>query len=152
MAKFIFRLQSVLNLREKLETQKELEYAQALKRLEEERAKERALVEWKQNCMEHLAKMVSGGGDSSDLRLDPEEIRRYNEFVEVLKERIATQKKAVHAAEQFAEIKRKELVEAMRDRKTIERLRENAFEEYREDEKRDEQKMVDETVSYKYAK
>jgi flagellar FliJ protein len=69
-----------------------------------------------------------------------------------LKERIAAQRKIVHAAEQFAEMKRKELVEAMRDRKTIERLRENALEEYKEDEKRGEQKQVDEVVSYKYSR
>jgi len=142
----------VLNLREKLETQKELEYARALAKLEEERARERALREWKADCIAHLAAMVSGDGAGSGLLIDANEVSRYNEFVEVLKERIALQQKAVKAAEQFAEDKRKELVEAMRARKTIERLRENAYEEFVEEEKREEQKQVDAVVSYKYSK
>ena len=152
MARFTFRLQSVLNLREKVEDQKELEYAQALKKLEEEREKERALRSWKTRCVSALAKMVSGDADSSGLRIDPNEVSRYNDFIEVLKERIALQQKVVKAAEQFAEDKRKELVEAMRDRKTIERLRDNAYEEFVEEEKHDEQKQVDAVVSYRYAK
>jgi flagellar FliJ protein len=150
MARFIFRLQSVLDLREKLEDQKELEYAQALRQVEEERAKERALQKQKADCLGNLAARLGGEGEASPI--DPHEVARYNDFIDVLKERITAQQKAVHAAEQFAEVKRKELVEAMRARKTIEKLRENALEEYTEEEKRGEQKQVDEVVSYKYSK
>lgn len=146
MARFTFRLQSVLNLREKVEDQKELEYARALQKVAEEEAKERTLVERKALKTEELTELVSKEG------IDPYEVSRYNDFIEVLKERIVEQRKAVATAKAAAEAKRLELVEAMRERKTIERLRENAFEEYLEEEKHLEQKQVDDVVSYKYAK
>lgn len=145
MAKFEFRLQSVLNLREKLENQKELEYGLALKKLERERELERSLRSSRSACVTALAGKI-------EARIDPEEIARYNEYINVLKDRIAVQIKVVKAAADYAENKRLELVEAMRERKTLERLRENQHEEYIEEEKRDEQKQVDQTVSYKYAK
>ena len=144
MAQFQFRLQSVLNLREKLEDQKEIEYAQALKALEEERAKERALRSKKNDKIEALRLLVMETPD-------PREVFLHNEFIEALKEKIAAQIKVVRAAAEFAENKRLELVEAMRDRKTIERLRENALEEYYEEEKQIAQKQIDEVVSYRYA-
>ena len=156
MAQFEFRLQSVLNLREKIENQKELEYSQALKRLGEERAKERALVERKDASVLELSERLRGKSKHENgtekKGINPSEVSRYNDFIELMKERITIQRKVVKAAEEFAEAKRKELVEAMRDRKTIERLRENALEEYKEEEKRSEQKQVDQLVSYKYAK
>jgi len=135
MARFRFRLQSVLNLREKLENQKELEYAEALRILAEERAKEQALAAEKDGCVAHVKRIVSGESEagvtvSSSLRMDLHEIARYNGYIEILKERIIAQKKVVAEAEAMTEVRRLALVEAMRDRKTIEKLRENALDEY----------------------
>ncbi|MDR1704939.1 MAG: flagellar export protein FliJ [Clostridiales bacterium] len=145
MAKFEFRLAGVLNLREKLEKQKEQEYAKALKKLEEERLKEKLLRDHKDVCVNTLAELMED-------RLDPPEMVRYNDFIEVLKERISLQVLAVNTAAQKAEDKRLELVEAMKARKTLERLREQALEEFIEEEKHSEQKQVDQVVSYRYAK
>jgi hypothetical protein len=44
LAKFNFRLQPLLNVKEQIETQKEIEYGQALRKLEEERQKKIRLL------------------------------------------------------------------------------------------------------------
>ncbi len=54
--------------------------------------------------------------------------------------------------ESSIEDKKIELTEAMKDRKTMEKLKENAFQEYMEAFEKNEQKITDELVSYNGAK
>jgi len=60
------------------------------------------------------------------------------------------QEERVRAAEVFAEEKREELVQAMKDRKALEVVRDNAHEEFMLEMNLAEQKQVDELVSFKY--
>ena len=53
-------------------------------------------------------------------------------------------------AEDFAEDKRVELVEAMKERKMLDVLKENDKAEYNKEQLLKEQKIVDEIVSYQY--
>ena len=145
MAKFVFRLQSLLGLKEKLESQKEIEYGLAIKKLEEEREKERLLKQRQADTLAGFTKQL-------ETKIEPASIAQYNYFLEVLKEWIAAQETAVAAAVQFVEEKRLELVEAMRERKSLEKLKENDLEAFIEEEKHDEQKQVDAVVSYKYGR
>ena len=144
MAKFNFRLQSFLGVKEQLEDMKKNEYGMALKRLEEERARLSMLeTEMTENVALFKKALVTA--------IVAVEIRRYNNRIEHLKNWIAEQKERVKAAEQFAETKRLELVEAMKERKALETVRERSYEEYLEDEKRAEQVVVDGIVSYQYS-
>ncbi len=52
--------------------------------------------------------------------------------------------------EKEVEVAREHLNEAMKERKTFEKLREHAFEKFRLEENLREQKEVDELVSYRY--
>ncbi|MCL2840815.1 MAG: flagellar export protein FliJ [Defluviitaleaceae bacterium] len=143
MPKFQFRLQQYLGVKEQIENQKEMEYGKALQKLEEEKARLREMHEQKQNTVENLRKAVTSS-------IAPSEIRRYNENIERLKQQIKTQEERVTTAEVFAEEKRQELVQAMKDRKALEIVKENAREEFLLEANLAEQKQVDELVSFKY--
>ena len=144
MARFSFRLQQYLGLKEQIEEQKELEYAKALRKVQEERELLERLIQMRIDEIEALKQQISR-------RIEPITIRRYNNTIEKLKHNIITQRERLKAAEVFAENKRLELIEAMKERKVIERARENAFEVYKEEEKAQEFKQTDEMVSFKYA-
>ena len=144
MAKFTFRLQNFLNVKEQIESQKKNEYGQALQRLEQERERKRVLEL-------ELGEMIGLFRQTLSTRIDPNDIRRCNNRIERLKVWLVEQMERIKAAEQFAEQKRLELVEAMKQRQMIETVRERNFEEYRKEEQKAEQKAVDGIVSYRYA-
>jgi flagellar FliJ protein len=143
MARFDFRLQPYLGIKEQIEDQKEIEYGQAMRKLEEEREKKRRLEQRREM-------QIVGFREALQTAINPADLRRYNNTIELLKRRITEQEKRIAAAETFAEKKRLELVEAMKERKTLETVKDNAFEEYTRTEMLSEQKQIDELVSYKY--
>jgi len=143
MAKFVFKLEKHLSIKEKLEVQRKIEYGVAAAALEEERRKEVALETEKADKIGELSKKVKE-------KINPDLFGRYNDYIEVLRERIAEQHKNVLKAEAFAEEKRLVLVEAMREKKTLQKLKEKDYEVFKEEEKRLEQRNIDELVSYEY--
>ena len=145
MARFNFRLQSYLNVKEQLEDLKKNEYGIALQRLEEERQR-KAMLE------QELAENVILFKRVLSTTIEPVEIRRYNSRIEILKVWIIQQEERIEVAKKNAEVKRLELVEAMKDRKTLETVKERNYEEHLKEEQRAEQVVVDGIVSYQYAK
>ena len=144
MARFRYRMQNILSIKEKLETQAKNEYAAANLRLMEEeekleQLKERAL--WLEDEGRRLVQ-----ADSLSIR----DIEDNKLSVELNKEAIAEQKKAIRRAEEFLETKRLAMVELMRDRKTHEILKERAFQEFLQEEKAQESKQIDQLTSYSY--
>jgi flagellar FliJ protein len=143
MARFQFRLQKYLGVKEQIEEQKELEYSKAVQKLEEERALLRQMNEQREQQIADFRLAVTS-------TIDPFEIRRLNTSIERLKNHIKQQGQRVAAAEAFAEKKRLELVEAMKERKALEIVRDKAKKEFVIEENLAEQKQVDELVSFKY--
>ncbi|MDR0273576.1 MAG: flagellar export protein FliJ [Clostridiales bacterium] len=144
MPRFQFRLQQYLGIKEQIEDQKELEYAKALQTLAEEKQKLAEFIQRKDETIEKLRQSVSRN-------ISPFEIRRYNNNIERLKHQIKVQEERVAAAERFAEKKRQELIQAMKERKALEIVKENAHEEFLKEADMAERKQVDELVSYKYS-
>ncbi|GHV43061.1 hypothetical protein FACS189490_13020 [Clostridia bacterium] len=142
MAKFIFRLQSFLSLKEKLEEQKKLEYGRAAAKFEREKQKLSALEAERDTVLREFSEKVKS-------KILPDEFARYNSYINVMKDRIIAQKQEVAKAAKEAEAKRLVLVEAMRERKSIQTLKDKDFEEYKEEEKHAEARVVDEIVSYR---
>ena len=77
-------------------------------------------------------------------------IRRRENAVEIIRMYVRQQELVVIRCQKELEIARQRLNEAMKERKTYEKLRERAFEEFCLEENRKEQKEVDELVSYRY--
>ena len=78
------------------------------------------------------------------------EIRECRKAIDVLKSKQRSQMMNVHAAERDVELARKQLNEAMVERKTHEKLKEKAFEEFKQALLHEESKEIDELVSYTY--
>ena len=143
MPRFQFRLQQYLGIKEQIEDQKELEYAKALRKVEEEKARLAEMHQQKNECIEALRK-------SLQRTISPIEIRRSNNNIERLKHHIRVQEERLAAAETYAEMKRQELIQAMKERKALEIVKENAYEEFLKEADLTERKQVDELVSFKY--
>jgi flagellar FliJ protein len=144
MAKFNFRLQQYLGVKEQIEDQKEFEYSKAIRKREEEKNLLLQMTKQREQQIEDMRVAVLNA-------IDPVEIRHLNHSIDRLKTHIKQQMERVAAAEVFAENKRLELVEAMKERKALEIVRDNAREEFLKEEQIAEQKQIDERVSFKYS-
>ena len=143
MARFRFNMQNYLSLKEKLEDQKKMEYGLASAKVEEEKQK-------KLEIEAHKAAVAEDFRKEKATTFDPVIFQMYNRYIDDLSEKIVVQAEVVIQAEKAAEEKRLELIEAMKERKMLDRLKEKAFEEYVTEEKKAEQKVIDELVSYRY--
>ena len=144
MAKFIYRMQNILNLKYKLEEQAKTAFGLAQRKLLEEEQRLYELQQRKDGYLLQLKGQMEGS-------LDVRRLVRLEDAVENVKEQIKLQKIRILDAEQKVEQARERLREAMIERKTQEKLRENAFEEFKEEINQQEKKEVDELVSYKYS-
>ncbi len=144
MAKFVYKMQSLLNVKSKLEEQAKNEYSAAQARLREEQDRLRILYERLEGYLEEGRQLRSKALNVVDLRSNTEAQERIKEFIEI-------QKLEVRKAEEVVEEARIKLVEAQKERKTQEKLRERAFDEFLLEIKKEENKEVDELVSYKYS-
>ncbi|GMQ65034.1 flagellar export protein FliJ [Vallitalea maricola] len=145
MAKFQFRLQNILSVKEKFEEQKRMELSNANQLLEIEEKRLTQLITLRDNNNNLYKKMVSDRITVKDIR-DFGEKNKY--YTNVVLEQNITVTKANNQVESI----RDELKEALIEKKMYEKLKENAYEEYYKEECKEEQKHLDEIVSYKYRK
>ena len=141
MAKFLYRMQNILNIKYKLETQAKTAFSVAAAALQREDEKLEALRQRKRSYELKARELASG-------KLDFLEIRTNRAAIENMKELIKNQLLAVHVAERNLENARKQLQEVMTERKTHEILKDKAFEEFKKEVEKEESKAVDELVSF----
>jgi len=144
VAKFIFRLENVLQIKEKIEEQEKINFGNAQAILNEAIAKYEKLLERKNNAENELRDLLKQS--SSVIK-----IKQAEEGVEVLKMYCKVQLMQVKIEEKNVEKAREKLEEAMMERKTYEKLKENAFEEYKQEMQKKEDLEINELVSYKYS-
>lgn len=143
MAKFIYRMQSILNIKEKLEEQARMDFAQANMRLAAEEEKLQQLKDRKLFYEEEGRRLQQDALKVTDILENQNAIERMKDF-------IAEQLLAVRKAEEAVEIARLALMEAMLETKTQHKLKEKAFEEFMREENAREAKEIDELTSYTY--
>lgn len=143
MAKFIYRMQNILNLKLKLEEQQKMEFAAARKRLDEEEDKLHLLFRRKAGYEEEGRRLREDNLNVQDILDNRNALLRMDDY-------IAFQRIQVSKAEAKLEEERQKLQEAVQERKIQEKLRENAFEVFVREENARESKEVDELVSYTY--
>lgn len=143
MARFQYQLQSVLNIKEKLENQEKIAFGLASAELAKEQEILQDLMIQKAGYDRQARKLLEG-------KLDLVEVNTCRKAVETMKARIRGQMMNVHKAEKQLEVVRKRLNDVMIERKTYEKLREKKFEEFKMELAYEEKKEVDELVSYTY--
>ena len=144
MAKFIFTMQNILNIKEKFEEQAKMDFAHARMLLDEEEERLAALLNRKGEYEEEGRRLRASKLNVQDIIDNKNAIITIDGYIDL-------QRLRVRKAEENLEQARVRLNEAIRERKTYERLREIAFEEFVKEENSREAKEVDERVSYKHA-
>lgn len=145
MKKFVYPMQSILNIKNKLEEQEKNNYGIAKARLMEEEHKLMELVERKDSYEFQIKEAMTA-------TLNIVNIRRLEDAIESMKQLIKQQRKAVVKAEQAVDLAMQRLKSAMIERKTHDKLRENAFDDYLKEYVVEEMKEIDELVSFQYGK
>lgn len=143
MAKFIFKLQNILDIKQKLESQAKIAYGQANAKLRKEEAALQMLITQRSMYEKRAVELVSG-------TISIRDIRQNRQSIDIMKSKIRAQMMVVHAAEKQVEAARLKLNEVMIERKTFEKLRERAFEEFKQEVAYEENQAVNELVSYTY--
>ncbi|MBR0091879.1 MAG: flagellar export protein FliJ [Lachnospiraceae bacterium] len=144
MARFRYRMQSILDLKYKTEGQAKTEFGIAQRELNEEIAKLDELYARKEAYFQAGRSMR--GSDA----LPVMEIMQNDAWLERMDDMIEQQIKQVQYAEQVVEEKRAILTVEVQERKMQERLREKAYEQFLMDEKAAEFKENDERSAFVY--
>ena len=143
MAKFEYRMQNILDVKLKMESQAKIAYGIANARLMEEQKKLQMLMIQRAGYEREAKELVTG-------TIDVQKIKNCRRSIDTMKSLIRTQMMQVHIAEKNLEAARKRLNELMIDRKTHEKLKEKAFDEFKKEIQYAENKEIDELVSYTY--
>lgn len=143
MTKFTFRLEGILAIKEKLEKQAKMDFAAAKARLNTEQDKLEQRKKERDICEEELRQLMSD-------MLDLKKINFKYSALDYRKEAVKQQEMAVKRASKQVDLATVRLNTAMQEKKTIEKLREKEFDEYRKLYNAEESKEVDGLVSYNY--
>ncbi|MCX4328332.1 MAG: flagellar export protein FliJ [Lachnospiraceae bacterium] len=143
MAKFIFKMESILSIKTKLEDQAKAEYGIEVMKLREEEHKLMLLEKRKHGFEQQLLEAVNG-------RLVILSIKRLEDSVENLKYNIKLQIVVIRQQEGRVAKARAKLDNAMKERKIYEKLKEKAFEEFKAEINAAEQKEIDQLVSFRF--
>lgn len=141
MARFKYKMQSILDVKEKLENKAKQDFTKANAKLDMEKQKLVELQDRRNFYMEEGLK----------LRLEKIDIRKIRENkMAVLKmdEYIKNQMVQINLASREVEKARQTLQTLMQERKAHEKLKENAFEEFMKEEQAAESKEIDQLTTY----
>lgn len=145
LAKFRYSLQSILNIKLKMETQAKQDFSAAQNALWEEQERLEALERRKAEYERMAGKLRTGNLRIRDIEDNKNAILLMGQY-------IVEQQEQVAAAERRVEAAREALAEVMKERKAHETLKEKAFEAFLQEENKLESKAVDELTSYTYGR
>ena len=145
MARFSYKMQNILNIKYKMEEQVKAEFAQANYKYTLEVEKLNMYVSKKYTLEEELRELYSS-------KLDLQRIRLTIASIDKMKDLIAAQIIEVNKANEVVEQVRAKLSEAMVERKTHEKLKEREFEKFLEELKKEDDKIIDELISFRYGR
>lgn len=143
MTKFIYKMESILQIKYKMEDQAKTAYGNAHAKLIMEEKKLEELISKKEYYKEKLTNLMQ-----SVLKIL--DIKQCENDIEIVKYYIKLQQVEVKKAEQQLEAARIRLNNAMIERKTHENLKEKAFEAFMLEYEAEQRKEIDELVSFQY--
>jgi flagellar FliJ protein len=144
MKKFRYSMENILQVKLKLEDQAKIAYGNARIQLTKEEQKLAQMQERKASYEDELRKLRTD-------RLDLLKIRHSEEAISVMAANIKQQAVAVKNAAGRLEVARIRLNDAMVERKTQEKLKEKAWDNYLLEFEAEERKEIDELNSFHYS-
>ena len=142
MAGYKFKLQNILKLKEGMEKEKMNDFGAATQRFEHEKLKLEQLSAEMYSMYGEIERAAAQGISIGDLM-------QQHQFKEYYKHSISNQMVRTNMAEEHLEGCRQELIKAVQDRKIMEKLREIDYDKYLYNELKNEEKLVDDLVSFK---
>ncbi|MBE5885691.1 MAG: flagellar export protein FliJ [Lachnospiraceae bacterium] len=145
MSVFRFRMQSILDMKAKLEDQAKIEFAQAQQKLTEEQELLEQIIKRKDDYIAYGIKLRNEA-------INVQEILDNKNAIEYTKELEKEQRLAVNVAQKAVDAATRRMMEARAQTRTYEKLKEHAFEEFMLEENRAESKEIDQLNSYRSAR
>lgn len=145
MAKFVFRLEILLQMRKRLEEAAQKDLAEAMNILEQGKNR---LIELEQgffDCSEQFTVM-----QQKPIQID--RFQMLSLYIEKLSQFIIEQKNIIKRAEENVRFKLEKLQKAVQQRQIVEKLKEKRFEQYKIELLQEEQKLIDEMGVQRFAK
>lgn len=143
MAKFVYRMQNILNIKNKLETQAKNAYMAARNRLTEEEERLEDMFRQKKAYEDAYRRQILGTMNVRDIAM-------CKNAIELSKNMIKRQLVEVKVAGKNLEAAQIRLGEIMKERKIQEKLKEKAYDEFLQDLNDQEKKEIDELVSFRF--
>lgn len=143
MARFIYRMENILNIKYKMEEQAKQEYMVVRMRLNEAEDRLKELEDRKASYFDRYRNLVS-------MKLDVLEIEECKNAIILMDSYIANQKNVISLIEKELEAAVRKMNEAMQERKIHEKLKENQFELFLQEVNQEEMKEIDQLISYQY--
>ncbi|SCY58649.1 flagellar export protein FliJ [Butyrivibrio sp. INlla14] len=144
MARFVYRMQSVLNIKQKTEGQIKMEFAAAQAELNKQMDILESYFDRKDNYLREAEELRNAD------RLKLQDILDNQYATAQMDVMIASQARVVKQHEEIVEKARVKLTRAIQERKMQETLRDRAYAEWIEEEKQEEAKENDQRTSFTY--
>ena len=145
MAVFRYSMQNILDVKLKLENQAKIAYGEANQAYMEQERILTELVLKRTRYEQELKRLMEGS-------LDVKQINQLRGQVADIKTLARRQMIEVHKAQRVLVDARNHLNQVMQERKTQEKLKEKAFDRFKEELAKEEEKEIDELVSYSFQK
>ena len=141
MAKFNFKLQTLLKVKTQIEDNLKNDLGKAMYKLEEEKAKlHRLEFEKNRNIFEFNQK---------SRKTTVKNLIQFNHYLSFLAAKILDQKENINLASRNVDTIREELIKIVKEREILDKLKEKKYDLYRKEQLKDEQRLNDEIVSFK---
>lgn len=140
---FKFKLAAVLSLKEKVEDSKKRELGLVMVR-KDQIQNEKCLLETEKKKATKTLK------EQNEETLNIASFKAYYHYNKRMEQAIKAKEEELQVAQQKVEEKRNELLEAVKERKILENLKTIEKEVFDEEAKREEQRILDDLVTYKY--
>ena len=139
MKKFRFKLETLLGVTRRKKEDAERLFAEATRKLEEERARLVDLLQEMQRVQAEYTEQTKEGK-----RISVGRLMTYTSYVNWKREQIEAQQQAIMQAQAELQKRLKELLELMSKLKSIEQLKEKRWQQYKEEVLFEESKQLDE--------
>lgn len=143
MARFRYKMQSILDIKEKLETRAKQDFLETRMKLNDEEDKLRNLHRRKNSYIEEGQRLRNSVLNVQELRENVNALMRMDDYIRRQQMQVVTATKKMEKAQ-------KALQEVMQERKAQEKLKEKAFEQFMLEENRRESKEIDELTTYRH--
>jgi flagellar FliJ protein len=119
------------------------ELGKALHKLEYEKGILKEIEDDREKCIVQFNNKSSKGVSIGKLM-------EYTAFISHLRDRMELQKDNINSAQKIVDNYREQLIKVVQERKILEKLREKKYQDFLKEQIKEDQKLTDEIVSYKY--